>query len=355
MAKSDLIIAKAKNRTYNDLKRLQALPLEQKIALTERRVQQFYDHYWGQVFLSFSGGLGSTVLKHIINNMELDVISVFSDTGLEYPEIKEFALNNVDRTGRKPDVVKPRYTFRQVIDKWGFAFPTKTTAMALSRYRSAEKRFNEAEEGSAKKEQANDVMQYRKFGRVNKQTGKKEKAGTIPLKHHDLLDSKFKFSEYCCTALKKHPLTKYANKHKKHPITGEQASESDERRKDWLKHGCNAFNKKKPKSTPLSFWTEQDVLGYIFTRKIPYCKEIYGAIVIKNDLYETTGAQRTGCMWCLFGIEMETKSRNGANRFTDMYYSHPNIWFHCIHMLGFKELLDFKNIPYDPTKHLKRF
>ena len=44
------------------------------------------------------------------------------------------------------------------------------------------------------------------------------------------------------------------------------ASESRLRKEQWLIHGCNAFDTKRPRSQPMSFWTEQDVLEYIYTQ-----------------------------------------------------------------------------------------
>ena len=38
------------------------------------------------------------------------------------------------------------------------------------------------------------------------------------------------------------------------------AAESNLRKQEYLKHGCNAFDTKRPSSTPMGFWTEQDVL-----------------------------------------------------------------------------------------------
>ena len=59
------------------------------------------------------------------------------------------------------------------------------------------------------------------------------------------------------------------------------ADESRSRRATWLRLGCNAFAAKKPSSQPMSFWTEDDVLEYLYTYKIPYAS-VYGEIV-KTD------------------------------------------------------------------------
>ena len=84
-----------KHSSY-DLKQMQAVPLEQKIAMTKRRIREWYDYWDGMVYVSFSGGKDSTVLKHIVDSMHLDVPAVFVNTGLEYPEIQKFVRNIKD-------------------------------------------------------------------------------------------------------------------------------------------------------------------------------------------------------------------------------------------------------------------
>ena len=72
------------------LKQMQSLPLESKIQMSQRRIRDWFDYWSGDVYISFSGGKDSTVLKHLVENTPgvYDVPSVFVDTGLEYPEIR---------------------------------------------------------------------------------------------------------------------------------------------------------------------------------------------------------------------------------------------------------------------------
>ena len=65
------------------LKELQALPLERKIQITQNRIQEWYMHYDGGVYVSFSGGKDSTVLAHLTKQLFPDVPLVFSNN----PEI----------------------------------------------------------------------------------------------------------------------------------------------------------------------------------------------------------------------------------------------------------------------------
>lgn len=99
--------------TISDLYQMQALPLRHKITMTQQRLRGWYDNYNGQVYVSFSGGKDSTVLVDIITRMGYtDIPLVFVDTGLEYPEIREFV-----KTYDNVVWLKPKMNFKQVIDR----------------------------------------------------------------------------------------------------------------------------------------------------------------------------------------------------------------------------------------------
>lgn len=105
-----------------DLYQMQSLPLKAKIIMTQQRVRGWYDHFDGDVYVSFSGGKDSTVLVDIITKMGYtDIPLVFVDTGLEYPEIREFVKGYGDRVVW----LKPKLTFKQVIEKYGYPFISK--------------------------------------------------------------------------------------------------------------------------------------------------------------------------------------------------------------------------------------
>lgn len=83
--------------TSDELKMLQALPLEVKILKTKQRIREWVDEFGENgVHVSFSGGKDSTVLLDLVRGVYPDVQAVFVDTGLEYPEIKQFVntINN---------------------------------------------------------------------------------------------------------------------------------------------------------------------------------------------------------------------------------------------------------------------
>jgi 3'-phosphoadenosine 5'-phosphosulfate sulfotransferase (PAPS reductase)/FAD synthetase len=192
-----------------------------------------------------------------------------------------------------------------------------------------------------------------------------------------LIDSEIPTSEECCNVMKKAPAKKYAKETGRMPILGTMADESSLRYTNWLKHGCNAFEGKNPSSQPLSFWTKQDILHYIEKYDVPYCP-VYGDIVyeylpeqlkfdeilnitwIEDDepiRLATTGCDRTGCIFCMFGCHLEKE----PNRFQRLKETHPRQYEYCIkggetvdgkwqpskEGLGLGKVLDFIGVKYE--------
>lgn len=88
--------------TQEDLKTMQAWSLERKIQVTQTRLIEWYQKFQGKVYVSFSGGKDSTVLLHIARQLYPDIEAVFVDTGLEYPEIREFVKSFDNVTWLRP-------------------------------------------------------------------------------------------------------------------------------------------------------------------------------------------------------------------------------------------------------------
>jgi len=104
------------------------------------------------------------------------------------------------------------------------------------------------------------------------------------------------------------------------------AADGANRELEYLQNGgCNVYESGRPKSTPLGFWTEQDILQYLRDNNLPYAK-CYGKIRVRGRKLETTGVNRTGCMFCMFGVHLE----KGRNRFQRMARTHPKLYRYCI-------------------------
>ena len=146
------------------------------------------------------------------------------------------------------------------------------------------------------------------------------------------LEAPFEISNQCCNIMKKNPAHKYHKDTGRCPITAQMANESRLRKQKWLANGCNGFDLKIPTSNPMSFWTEQDVLEYIYINDLPICS-VYGKVVKADDgqyslfeekpTYRTTGCNRTGCMLCGFGCHLE---KDEDNRFLRLQKTHPKMY-----------------------------
>ena len=90
--------------TREDLATMQAWPLERKILVTQAKILEWYYHYNGKVACAFSGGKDSTVLLDLARRAFPDISAVFVDTGLEYPEIREFVRSVPNVTWLRPEI-----------------------------------------------------------------------------------------------------------------------------------------------------------------------------------------------------------------------------------------------------------
>lgn len=136
--------------TPEKLKELQAYPLEEKIQITAARIMEFVQSAGGpdNVVVSYSGGKDSTVLLHICRTLYPTIRAVYSDTGLEYPEVRLMAKN------AGADIVRPKMSFPEVITQYGYPIIGKEVAEAIyyaRRVRNApEERDASHQVGSAK-------------------------------------------------------------------------------------------------------------------------------------------------------------------------------------------------------------
>ena len=311
--------------------------MDNKIQITQARIIEWYQHYDGNVCVSFSGGKDSTVLLHIARKMYPDIPAVFSNTGLEYAEIQRFV-----KSWDNVDIIVPKMRFDEVISTYGYPIIGKEVAEAIyyaRRIRSHGVQVERERERESKKTSSllplrvtaepyskasgwgRDALQT--TGTIGKQTAwKRMEIGggqTTRQKQSELLgrragvvrdgktgegdafsnpteqfgeksmfnkekwlplcrDLPILISHYCCYKMKKSPMHQYQKQRGYAPILATLAEESRVRKQAWMRHGCNAFESKNPMSQPMSFWTEQDVLAYLVRYNVPICS-VYGEIV----------------------------------------------------------------------------
>ena len=303
--------------TIDDLRQMQSLPLSAKILMTKNRIRDWYEYFDGQVYVSFSGGKDSTVLLHIARELYPDIEAVFVNTGLEFPEIRQFV-----KTFDNVTILRPKMRFDEVIKKYGYPIISKDIAMTIhyAKQNNAEWAWKRLNGINGKTNEPSEYMEGR-YG-----------------KYKPLTQVDFNCSNWCCLVMKEKPIS-VIGKTKK-PITGILAGESERRTDAWLKTGCNAFDSKKPMSKPMSFWTEQDVLQYIKENNLPIAS-VYGDVVYKDEdgfMYQdsicggklcTTGCARTGCIFCAFGAHLDERG-GGRSRFERLKETHPRQYEYCI-------------------------
>ena len=347
----------------SDLYQMQSLPLSVKVRMTARRIDDWVSEFGEDgVYLSFSGGKDSTVLAHIVRMIcgYRNIPLVFVDVPTQYPELKQFAM-----TFDNLVVLKPKISFAEVCEQYGFPMISKEVSNCVSGARKYVK-YLDSQKSNNTILTDRQTIPYACYmadllgidRRINKQNEKYNslQMGVIPSgseyrlrrlngeltdskgnysqfnqeKYKFFLDAPFEISDMCCDVMKKKPAHDYEKKTGRRPIMATMASESTMRTQKWLKDGCNAFNVTRPHSNPMSFWTEQDVLLYIKENNLPICS-VYGEVVTdyesmgqcenqmsfadfgifdkERPLLKTTGCQRTGCVLCGFGCHLEKESR----------------------------------------------
>lgn len=132
----------------------------------------------------------------------------------------------------------------------------------------------------------------------------------------------FKVSAKCCYYLKERPCDIWAKEHNSVPFLGLMASEGGRREKSLKLHGCTYFGASTIRCAPFAIFNRQDILQLALDLRVPV-PDIYGEIVRDPDgMLRTTGAQRTGCSMCGFGIHMEKR----PHRFDRLRERKPKEW-----------------------------
>lgn len=318
---------------------IQSYPLDIKIAKTKQRIHEAVKRFGlSGVYVSFSGGKDSTVLLNIARSIYPDMLAVYCDTGLEYPEVKKFV-----RSVENVEILKPKKSFKTILTEYGYPIVSKEQARFIYEIRNSK---------------SEKIIQRRLNGTA--------KGGfKLSKKWRYLLEAPFKIADLCCYHMKKSPFNSFNHSTGRIPILGTRAAESLLRRTEYLLNGgCNSFEGKKPKSQPLSFWTEQDILNYLKMNNLEI-PSVYGEIIKEDNqlnffdeppLLKCSGVDRTGCIFCGFGCHMEKE----PNRYQKLKVTHPELYNYVINGgefvddwwqpnskgLGFGFVLDYLKVPY---------
>lgn len=277
------------------------LDYETKLRLSAARIKDWYEYHEGNVYVSFSGGLDSVVLADMVDRvLGVKVPRVYVDTGLEFPEIREFV-----QTFDNVVILKPDVPFRDVILSKGYPLISKETAAKIRKLRNGDL-----------------SPRYRNYLLHGDERGK---LGKLSECWKFLISAPFPTSEECCLITKEKPLNDYSKRTGRVPYIGITQDEGFMRQRQYNKTGCNVYHADRPKSQPLGFWPRQDIMRYIVSNHLRYCC-VYGDICKIGDQFYTTGEQRTGCMYCAMGCHLEAQ----PNRYQRLMVTHPKIYTHVM-------------------------
>ena len=282
---------------------MQALPYEVKVKRAEIRAYEFLeelDRRGLNAHVSV-GGLDSIVLLLFLRSIGIDVPAV-SVSSLEDKSIQK--VHKVLGI----EIVKPGKSKVQVLNEVGFPVISKKIAGRIDTLQHPTEKNKTvrhaiitgecgAQGHFAKNSRMKMPQKWLKLfgGYENENEGVEYR---IP---------DFLVSNKCCKYMKEDPCDRWAKEHNSRPFLGLMASEGGQREEALTDHGCNYFGKTVIRSAPFAPFLRQDILQLAVDLEAPV-PEIYGTIERMPDgrLY-TTGAQRTGCSMCGFGVHMEKR------------------------------------------------
>lgn len=372
----------------------QSLPLEDKIQMTMQRIKAWYK-FWEEhdesiedeskvpefpVYGAYSGGKDSHVFGEILQMMGKpysDIPLVFSNTGLEMPEIVKHVRNMQKVRGWNIEEIRPPMTYNKVWEEEGIPIVSKKVARQIRTLKAGP---------------TGNGYTYRLYSEGINRDGVAAPNWKISEKWRFLVErDDIKTSEKCCDRLKKDPIKLFERKHKMKG-RGMRAIMADEGgyRRGMTK--CNVFSGKTTSSQPMLFWTEEDIWEFIEKYNVEICEVYYnrlynedgclvacdaphsnlptlreftinharlncvnwddknqdgfkglGGYAFFQDLDDNNkeyayirGEYRTGCMFCAFGAHLE----KGSNRFQRMSISHPRQHRIIMDRLGMAKVLD---------------
>lgn len=338
-----------KKRKKAQMAAMQALPYKVKVKRAELRAIEFVeklDDMGLEAHVSV-GGLDSIVLLMFLRKIGIDVPAI-SVSSLEDKSIQKVhkALGVISLAPGKPKV--------QILQEYGFPVISKKIAGRIDTLQHPTEK-NKTVRHAIITGECGAQGHFAKNSRMK-----------LPQKWLELFAgyenenegvnyqiAPFLVSNKCCLYMKEMPCDRWAKEHKSRPFLGLMASEGGQREEALIEHGCNYFGKGVIRSAPFTPFLRQDLLQLALDLNAPI-PEIYGEIVRKPDgaLY-TTGAQRTGCSMCGFGIHLESR----PHRFDRLRERNPKEWefwmYRCCtdpvtgEKYGWGRVLDYIGVPWE--------
>ena len=224
-------------------------------------------------YLSFSGGLDSTVLHHLLDKALPNnrIPRVFMNTGIEYVKLVEFVKGIKDD---RIEIRTPKKSIRNTLEEVGYPFKSKQHSLNLSVYQNS---------GMTKTN-----INY--LGKGTKETFLCPNC----LKYQFSEDFKIKVSDRCCFEFKKKPFKDYQEETNRNITLTAMRKEEGGYRNNL---NCVITDKERNliKFHPLAVVGEDFIKAFIEFEQIEIC-ELYKA---------PFNFKRTGCKGCPFALDLQ--------------------------------------------------
>lgn len=316
----------------------QSLPYKQKVRLAEVRAREFEAecNYRGLNTHVSVGGLDSITLLVFLRGIGMDVpaisVSILEDKSIQKIH-KQLGV----------ECLKPLMTKTAVLQEFGYPVLSKEIAGKIALLQNPS-------DNNATVRHAIITGETGAYG--GRRTGTRMRLPIKWLEKFGGADAEgaalgykaapFKVSDKCCYYLKEKPCNNWAKEHNSVPYLGLMASEGGRRQKSLMQNGCNYFGASTIRSAPFAIFSRNDLLQLALDLNVPV-PEIYGEIMRDEDgNLRTTGAQRTGCSMCGFGIQLEKR----PHRFDRLRDSNPKEWAYYMYTMGWGDVLDYIGIEW---------
>lgn len=284
-------VDRTKAYDHDALAELQALSLDDKISWAKSRIAKALETLQTPS-VAFSAGKDSTVLLHLLLQFKPDIIVIYGNTTIEFPECIKFARRLRDEWHLEYYEAKPEVTFWWVVEEYGWPLMGKTFGVGGVAHKSSRERF------------------FDDLAVKGELTGQYAIQAEVPI------------SSACCTFLKERPSQKLQKELGVDGVfLGIMAAESRQRMFNFLEYGewYYARSQKMWKCHPLAIWNDDDVWEYIRRFDLPYA-ELYDMGYYDEKTGEMITHKRNGCMFCGMDIRFPN------NHLAIMRRTHPKAW-----------------------------
>lgn len=293
-----------KRYTYDQLREWQAQDLNFKIGWAKQRIVKALDEL-KQPAVAFSAGKDSTVLLHLLRQYKPDIITIYGNTTIEFPECVKFARWLRDEWGLCFYEARPDVTFWQVVEEYGWPLMGKTFGVGGVAHKSSREQF------------------FDDLAARGELTGQYAIQAEVPI------------SSACCAFLKERPSQRVQKELGVDGVfLGILAHESRQRMFNFLQYGEWYYPKSQKvwKCHPLAIWTDEDVWEYIRRFDVPYAS-LYDMGFYHEKTREWISHKRNGCMFCGMDIQFPN------NHLAIMRRTHPKAWDTLMRKKGLGEVL----------------